>query len=379
MLFLDTAAGAPVHPEVLRALWPYLAEEQGNPSSVHTTGRRAREAVEWARATVAAALEARPADLVFTSGGTEANNLAIKGIALARPRGGHIITTAVEHPSVLESCRYLERFHGFRTTLVPVDAVGRVDPATVALALRESPEATLVSVGLANNEVGTVQPVAAISALARAAGVPCHTDAVQAFGAIPVSVRELGVDALSLSGHKLGAPQGVGVLVVRRGLHSEPLIHGGGQEGGARSGTQNVAGIVGLGAAVQRATPTLAERAALLAARRDAFIADVRQRLPDARLTGDPVNRLPGHTSWCFPGVSGESVLVGLDAAGIECSSGSACAAGRTDPSPVLRAMGVPAELASSAVRLTWNESVGEADLARVVEALVKILGFSLR
>ena len=369
MADLDAAATTPLHPEALRAMWPFLTEESGNPSSVHQAGHRARSAVEDARRRVAAGLGARPADVVFTAGGTEAANLAIRGLALANPRGRHLVTVPTEHPAVLETIAALGRLHGFEITVLPVSDTGLVDPAAVADALR--PDSTLVSVALGNNEIGTVQPVAEIAAAARSVGALSHSDAVQALGQVPVDFAALGVDALTCSAHKLSGPKGVGAALIRRQLPREPLIYGGGQERGSRSGTENVAGIVGFAAAVGRVLPERAAQREALRASRDRLIARVAEAWPDARLTGDPEQRLPGHVSWVFPGVSGESILVALDAAGISASSGSACAAGHDEPSPALLALGIEPSLAQTALRLSFHEPLDADTEDRVLDTLL--------
>ncbi|NUP60144.1 MAG: cysteine desulfurase [Pseudarthrobacter sp.] len=383
MIFLDAAATTPVRREVLDAMWPYLTGEFGNPSSHHALGNAAATALAEARASVAAVLHCRPGEVVFTSGGTEADNLAVKGIALARraarPELDRVVISAVEHPAVEESARYLERFHGFAVDVVPVDATGRVTPQALAEVLR--PETALVSVMYANNEVGTVQPIAALADLAHSHGIPFHTDAVQAAGWLPLDVRALGVDAMSISGHKLGAPKGCGLLYVRSRTRLEPLVHGGGQERGRRSGTENVAGAVGMATALVLAQGRQQDQQGWVAALRDGFIAAVLSEVPDAVLTGHPTERLPSVASFCFPGTSGEAVLLELERQGIVCSSGSACAAGSDAPSPVLTALGIPAGIAQTAVRFSFDASVTRDDLqaaaaaVRTAVAGVKALG----
>jgi cysteine desulfurase len=357
MLYLDNAATTPVRPEVLEAMMPYLTRWYGNPSSHHTVGEAAADALADARTRVARVLGLRSGDVVFTSGGTEANNLAIKGIAIAAAqrrddRRAHVVTTPIEHESVLESVAYLERVHGYAVTRVPVDAHGRVDPDAVAESLRD--DTALVSLGYANNEVGTVQDAAAIAALLRDRRVPLHLDAVQAAGWLPLSADELGYCAISLAGHKLGAPKGTGVLGVRGRIPLEPLLHGGGQERGRRSGTEDVAGAVGLATALELAESDRVAASARVSALRDRFIARVLDGIPSARLTGDPVHRLPGTASFTFAGTSGEAVLLELERRGVVSSSGSACAAGSDEPSHVLVAMGVPPDVARTAVRFTF-------------------------
>lgn len=353
MLYLDHAAGGPVRREVLEAMAPFLTGRFGNPSSVHTVGEDVAGALEDARRRTATVLGMRAGDIVFTSGGTEANNLAIAGIALgARGRTpGHIVATAVEHDSVLAVCRHLERIHGYEVDVLPVDAAGRVTPDAVARAVRD--DTAVVSVGYANNEVGTVQDVAEI---ARALpSVPLHVDAVQAAGWLPLSGT--GASALSIAGHKIGAPQGIGVLGVRGRLPLEPVLHGGGQERGRRSGTQNVAGAVGLAVALELAERERHDAVARATAARDAFTARVLDTVSGARVTGDPDRRLPGLASFTFAATSGEAVLLELERRGIVTSSGSACAAGSDEPSHVLTAMGMHPDDARTAVRFSFDRA----------------------
>jgi cysteine desulfurase len=361
MLYLDNAATAPVRPEVLDAMMPFLTRRFGNPSSHHTVGEDAASALADARARVASVLGFRTGDVIFTSGGTEADNLAVKGIALGRAqqRGARrVVTSPIEHESILGSADYLRRLHGFDIDLVAADSVGRVAPDAVAAVLRD--DTALVSIGYANNEVGTVQDVPAIAAVARERGVPIHVDAVQAAGWLPLSAAVLGADAVSLAGHKLGAPKGTGVLAVRGRIPLEPLLHGGGQERGRRSGTEDVAGAVGLATALELAEAGRAEASTRVSALRDRFIARVLAEVPTAALTGDPVYRLPGTASFTFAGTSGEAVLLELERRGIVSSSGSACAAGSDEPSHVLVAMGVDPDLARTAVRFTFPTSLAE-------------------
>ena len=372
MIYLDAAGTTPVRREVLEAMWPYLTGDFGNPSSHHELGERARDGLEAARADVARVLGCRPGEVTFTSGGTEADNLAVKGIALARraadPRRTRIAVGAIEHPAVLESARSLARLHGFVVDVVPVDAAGRVSPE--ALAAVVGPETAVASVMYANNEVGTIQPIAELAAAARAAKVPFHTDAVQAAGVLPLDVRSLGVDALSISGHKLGAPKGTGALYVAGRVSIEPLVDGGGQERGARSGTENVAGAIALATALRLAESERPTAAPRLAELRRGFVQRVLELVPEALLTGDDVHRLPGSASFCFPRVSGESILLELERRGIICSSGSACAAGSSDPSHVLLALGIDPETAQTAVRFTLPATVTAEDLDAAARAL---------
>lgn len=373
MIFLDAAATTPVRREVLEAMWPYLTGDFGNPSSHHSLGESAATALAGARTASARALNCRPAEITFTSGGTEADNLAVKGIALARQAADHalnrVVISAVEHPAVEESARYLERFHGFAVDIVPVDGFGQVTTAALAAALR--PETALVSVMYANNEVGTVQQIRELAALSRERGIPFHTDAVQAAGWLPLDTKILGVDAMSISGHKLGAPKGNGALYVRSRTRIEPLLHGGGQERGRRSGTENVAGAVALATALALVRPGREHVAAL----RDDFIREVLSGVPGAQLTGHPAERLPSVASFCFPGTSGESVLLELERQGVVCSSGSACAAGSDAASPVLLAMGVPADVARTAVRFSFDASVTAAELHEAAAAVRNAVG----
>lgn len=368
MLYLDNAATTPVRREVLEAMWPYLTGEFGNPSSVHTVGERAAIALADARARVAAVLGVRASDIVFTSGGTEADNLALKGIALGNPRGRHLVTTAIEHEAVLESVDYLRRLHGFEVSFVPLSADGTVAPEALASVLRD--DTTLISVMYANNEIGTVQFIPALSALARERGIPFHTDAVQAAGWLDLSIPALGVDALSLSGHKIGAPKGIGVAFLRGRLPIEPLLSGGGQERARRSGTENVAFAVGLATALELAESERADATPRVAALRTDFLTRVCNLVPSAIVTGHPSRRLPGHASFCFPGTSGEAVLLELERRGVISSSGSACAAGSDEPSHVLTALGVPAEIAQTAVRFTFPAGITAEELESVANAV---------
>ena len=376
MLYLDNAATTPVRPEVLEAMMPYLTRWYGNASSHHTVGEAAADALADARARVARVLGLRAGDVVFTSGGTEANNLAIKGIAIAAAqrrddRRAHVVTTPIEHESVLESVDYLERVHGVTATRVTVDDHARVSTDAVAESLRD--DTVLVSIGYANNEVGTVQDAAGLAAVARERRVPLHLDAVQAAGWLTLSADELGYDAISLAGHKLGAPKGTGALGVRGRIPLEPLMHGGGQERGRRSGTEDVAGAVGFATALELAEAERVEASARVSAIRDRFIARVLERIPSARLTGDPVHRLAGTASFTFAGTSGEAVLLELERRGVVSSSGSACAAGSDEPSHVLLAMGIAPEVAQTAVRFTfprWLNAPLDA-VADAVEASV--------
>ena len=376
MLYLDSAATTPVRRDVLEAMMPYLTSEFGNASSHHTVGERAAAALADARTRVAALLGMRRGDVIFTSGGTEAYNLAVKGIAIAAAlqRGArHVVTTPIEHEAILESARYLSRVHGFAVELLPVGPTGRVDPGAVRAALRD--DTAIVSVGYANNEIGTVQDVAGIAAVTAAAGVPLHLDAVQAAGWLPLAGT--GADAIAIAGHKIGAPKGTGVLAVRGRIPLEPLLHGGGQERGRRSGTEDVAGAVGFATALELAEAERADAAARVGAIRDAFEAHVLRLVPSARATGDPQHRLPGTASFVFPGTSGEAILLELERRGVVSSSGSACAAGSDEPSHVLVAIGVDPAVAQTAVRFTLPRSLDTslAPVARAVAEAVATVG----
>ena len=364
-IYADHAATTRLSQRALEAMMPYFQSDFGNPSSLYDFGQQAKMNLDAARAKVAACLNAKPEEIVFTSGGTEADNWALKGVAELRgKKGKHIITSAIEHHAVLYTAQYLEK-QGFEVTYLPVDSLGRVDPAAVKAAIR--PDTILISIMAANNEIGTIEPIAEIGAIAREAGVLFHTDAVQAVGHIPVDVEAWNCDLLSLSGHKFHGPRGIGVLYVRKPLRLPPLIHGGGQERGRRSGTENVAGAVGLAAALQEAVDGMQARNQKLSAQRDRLIEGL-TKLPCSRLTGDPVNRLPGTASFVFEGAEGEALLLHLDAKGICASSGSACSSASLDPSHVLLAIGLPHEVAHGSLRL----SLGEENTDEEIDYLLK-------
>jgi cysteine desulfurase len=377
MLYLDHAATSPILPEVLEAMRPYLTSVFGNPSSHHTAGEAASRALENARARVARALGMRTGDVVFTAGGTEANNLAVKGIvlaALARDRR-HLVVSPIEHESIRESAGYLRRFHDVEVSFVTVDGVGRITPDALREVVRS--DTALVSIGHANNEIGTVQDAAGLARVAREAGVPLHLDAVQSAGWLPL--RNLGADAVSIAGHKLGAPKGIGALAVRGRVPLEPLLHGGGQERGRRSGTENVAGAVALATALDLAESERARTAERVAAATARFIAAVLAAIPQATLTGDPDHRLPATASFTFAGSSGESVLLELERRGVISSSGSACAADSDEPSPVLLACGVDPVVAQTSVRFTFGreplpDDAPERLAERVAESVRAVL-----
>lgn len=379
-LYLDSAASTAVRAEVLQAMLPYFTSLYANPSGHHAGGFRASEAIEAARATVADVLGALKEEVVFTSGGTESINAALKGVAFAQRDSGaghHIVTTQIEHHAVLHSAQYLERF-GFEVDYVPVDGTGWVDPLDVLAAVR--PDTVLVSVMYANNEVGTLQPLPAIaSALRERASelgrrIPLHTDAVQAANALPLHVDDLGVDLLSLSGHKFGGPKGTGVLYIRRDVPFLEQLSGGGQERQRRSGTENTPGIVGLATALelaQREREAFAKRTSML---RDRLLEGIRRGLPDARLNGHATARLPNNVHVCIPGVEGEAVVTALDRMGVACSAGAACTSATWEPSHVLLAMNVPIDLAIGSVRLSTWPTLTEDDIDYVVEALPAVV-----
>jgi cysteine desulfurase len=370
-IYLDFNATTPVLPEVAAAMLPYLCEEYGNASSIHRWGQRARAAVEQARESVALLIGARPSEVVFTSGGTESDNLAIFGVAPASGRERHAITTAIEHHAVLNTCEALER-DGVAVTFVPVGRSGIVDPTAVADALR--PETTLISVMLANNETGAIQPISEIARIGREHGVLVHTDAVQAAGKIPIDVRALGVDLLSISGHKIYAPKGVGALWVRKGVRIRPQIYGGRHERERRAGTENVPGIVAMGAAAEIARRELAAESARIARLRDRLECFMIERVPDVFVNGDPAHRVPNTTNLTFDGIEGEALVIALDLQGISCSTGAACSSGAIEPSHVLTAMGLRAELARATLRISLGKQNSEADVNRVLELLPPVV-----
>lgn len=368
-IYLDYNATTPVDPAVVAAMRPYLEQQFGNPSSGHVYGQATKAAVEQARAQVAMLLGAAPEEIVFTGSGSESDNYALKGVAFARHaqgKGNHLITSQVEHPAVLATCRYLEERHGFRVTYLPVDAHGMVDPAAVEAAI--TPETILISIMHANNEVGTLEPIAEIARLARSRGITLHSDAAQSVGKVPVRVDDLGVDLLTVVGHKLYAPKGIGALYVRRGTILDPLIHGGGHESGRRSGTENVPYIVALGAACALAQQQLARQAVRWAALRARLLAGIEARVGPVQVNGHPERRLPNTLNICVPGVVGDEVLA--RAAGVAASTGSACHEGLTEPSPVLLAMGVEPALALGALRLTLGRWTTAEEIDAAIETL---------
>ena len=371
-IYMDYAATTPTDKRVVAAMLPYFEEVFGNPSSLHAFGQEAGAAVEGARARIASFLGATPPEIVFTSGGTESDNFAIKGVAYAnRKRGDHIITSSIEHRAVLETCRFLE-VEGFRVTYLPVNGEGLVDPAAVAGAITD--RTVLVSIMHANNEIGTIQPIAEIGKLVREREIYFHTDAVQTFGHLPLKPAELNVDLLSASAHKLYGPKGAGMLYIRKGTRVVPFMNGGEQEGGRRASTLNVPGIVGFGKAVELAGGELAEETARLTALRDRFIRGLADRVEGIRLNGHPVLRLPNSVSISVPHVEGEGMLLSLDMMGIACSTGSACSSAGVEASHVLTAIGQPPELAHGSLRFSLGRSTKESDIDAVLETLPPIV-----
>jgi len=371
-IYLDHAATTPVHPKVLEAMLPYFTERYGNPSSIYSIAREARRGLDEARDTVAGILGARATEVIFTGGGSEADNLAIKGVAYAqRKKGNHMITSAIEHHAVLHTCEFLEKHFGFEVTYLPVDRYGIVDLEALERAIR--PTTVLVTIMMANNEVGTVEPIQEISRIVKPRGIPFHTDAVQAVGSLDVNVDRLGVDMLSMSAHKFYGPKGVGALYVRRGTPLVPLIQGGGQERQRRAGTENVPGIVGLAEALKLSYDELESRNEHVRRLRDKLIAGV-TRIPRSFLTGHPVQRLPNSASFCFEFVEGESILLSLDMLGVGASSGSACTSGSLEPSHVLSAMGIPVEVAHGSLRLSTGIDNTEEQMDFVIDHLPAIV-----
>ena len=371
-VYFDHNATTPLPPEVLEAMTPYLTEEFGNASSIHSVGQRARAGVENARAQVAALLGARDKEIIFTSGGTEADNMAIRGVvgASERPRR-HVVTSAIEHHAVLNTCQALEA-EGVAVTYVGVGRDGIIDPEDVRRAL--TPDTVLITIMHANNELGTVQPIAEIARIARERKIPFHTDAVQSVGKIPVNVAELGVDLLSLSAHKLYGPKGVGALFIRRNLRLQPLMFGGHHERDRRPGTENVAGIVGLGAAAELALAHLAEESKRLAALRDSLEHRLLSAIPHCGLNGDPARRTPNTTNLHFDFIEGEPLVIALDLKGVAVSTGAACSSGAVEPSHVLTAIGLPPERARASLRFSLGRASAPADVDYVCQVLPAVV-----
>jgi cysteine desulfurase len=374
MPYLDHAATTPMLEEVISAMSSAMAEV-GNPSSLHAAGRKARRVVEEARERFAAAVDARPSEVIFTGGGTESDNLAVKGIYLARraadPARRRVIVSSVEHHAVLDAAQWLADHEGADVVLLPVDEHGRVQPDSLEIAIAQDPSSVaLVSVMWANNEVGTVQPIPALVEIAHRFDIPIHTDAVQAFGTLPVSFAESGADAMTLTGHKIGGPYGVGALLLKREVACTPLMHGGGQEREVRSGTIDTPGVIGLALAAELSAAGRAETAARLDDLRSELVSGVQALVPEAVLNGDPSDRLPGNAHLSFPGCEGDSLLMLLDARGIECSTGSACSAGIAQPSHVLIAMGADVQRARGSLRFSFGHTSTREDVQAVIEAI---------
>jgi len=371
-IYADNAATTQVSEEVLSAMLPYFRTAYGNASSIYKLGRDAQRDVEAAREKVAAALGAKPSEIFFTSCGSESDNWAIKGTAEAMAKRGkkHIITSVFEHHAVLHTCEYLEK-HGYEVTYIPVNDKGLIDPEDIRKAIRE--DTALVTIMFANNEIGTIQPIAEIAAICRENKVLFHTDAVQAVGHVDIDVNAMGIDMLSLSGHKIHAQKGIGALYIRRGINLPNLIHGGGQERGKRAGTENVPAIVGLGVAIEAATRNIAEKNAAIVPRRNRLIDGI-LKIPRTRLNGDRDKRLPGNLNISIEGIEGESLLLMLDMNGICASSGSACTSGSLDPSHVLLSIGLKHEIAHGSLRLSIEDDVTDEDVDYILEVLPGIV-----
>ncbi len=371
-VYLDHSATTPVRTEVLEAMLPYLKDTFGNPSSIHMSGQKARKAIEDARSQVAQLIGADRKEVFFTSGGTESDNMAIKGTAMANEaKGKHIITSPIEHPAIINPCHYLEK-QGFKITYLSVDKYGLVNPQDVKDAIK--PDTILVSIMLANNEIGTIQPIAEIGKIVRKKGIPFHTDAVQAMGKIPVNVNKLNVDLLTISAHKIYGPKGIGALYIRKGTKVTPLMHGGHHEYMRRAGTENVAGIVGLAKALELACTEMPEVSSKLKELRDRLENGLKQRIKDVQVNGHPEKRLSNMLNMIFKFVEGESMLLALDMKGIAVSTGSACSSGSLEPSHVLTAIGVPHEIAQGSLRFSLGRMNTEKDIDYVIETLPEIV-----
>lgn len=372
IVYMDHSATTYVKKEVLDEMVPYFTQHFGNPSSIYGIARDSKKAIDTARAQVAKALGAETDEIYFTSGGSESDNWAIKGVAYAnRKRGNHIITTKIEHHAVLHTCQFLEK-EGFSVTYLPVDKYGSVDPAELEKAITD--KTILISIMYANNEIGTIEPVAELAAIAKKHNIYFHTDAVQAIGNVPINVREQNIDLLSLSAHKFYGPKGVGALYIKKGVRIENLIHGGGQERKRRAGTENIAGIVGCGKAIELVTADIKGHNARIKAMRDRLIKGVLEKIPHAHLNGHPEKRLPGNFNVSFEFIEGESMLLWLDDEGICASTGSACTSGSLEPSHVLLATGLPVEISHGSLRLTLGDANTEADVDFVLEVLPKVV-----
>ncbi len=371
-IYFDHAATTPTRPEVVEAMLPYFNAKFGNPSSIYSLGRDSKKAIEEAREAVAKAIGAQSREIFFTGSGTEADNWAIKGVAYAnRQKGKHIITTAIEHHAVLHTCQYLES-DGFEVTYLPVDSDGLVSAEQVNAAIR--PDTILITIMFANNEIGTIQPIAEIGKIAKEKGVTFHTDAVQAMGNIPINVGDMNIDLLSMSSHKFYGPKGIGALYIRKGVKITSFLHGGAQERGRRASTENVAAIVGLAKALEIATDNMETYNKKLIALRDRTIKEIEQKIPFIKLNGHREKRLPGNVNFSFEFIEGESLLLMLDMKGIAASSGSACTSGSLDPSHVLLAIGLPHEIAHGSLRITFGEENTDADVDALMEVLPMIV-----
>lgn len=371
-VYLDNAATTKVRPEVVEAMLPYFTEIYGNASAVYDFGQKCKQAMEDARETIAASIGTKAANIYFTAGGSESDNWALKGVAEAYgDKGKHIITTKIEHHAILHTCAYLEQ-QGYEVTYLDVDADGLVSTEALRQAIR--PDTILISVMFANNEIGTIEPIAELGEIAHEHGIIFHTDAVQAYTQVPIDVEKMHIDLLSASGHKLNGPKGIGFLYIRQGLKLKSFIHGGAQERKRRAGTENVPGIVGLGKAVEIAMETMEERTAKESALRDYLIARIEEEIPFAKLNGHRVKRLPNNVNFCFRFIEGESMLIMLDMAGICGSSGSACTSGSLDPSHVLLAIGLPHEIAHGSLRLTLGDENTKEQVDYVVDHLKEIV-----
>ncbi len=371
-IYLDNSATTPLKEEVLDAMLPYLKEHFGNPSSIYTIGQSAKAAVEKAREQVSSALGADSREIFFTGSGTEADNWAIKGIArMKAPKGKHIISSKIEHHAVLHTLQALEK-EGFSVTYLDVDEHGLISLDELKAALR--PDTILITIMTANNEIGTIEPIAEIGKIARENKILFHTDAVQAIGSIDINVKDMNIDLLSLSAHKFGGPKGIGALFVRSGIRPENFIHGGAQERSRRAGTENVASIVGLGKAITLATENIEEKTKKIRAMRDRLIKEIPEKIPYVKLNGHPEARLPGNVNFSFQFIEGESLLLLLDLNGIAASSGSACTSGSLDPSHVLLALGLPHEIAHGSLRLSIGEINTDEDIDTVLDVLPKIV-----
>jgi cysteine desulfurase len=373
-VYLDYSATTPTDPEVLEAMKPYFTEFFGNPSSIYSLASKSRAAIEKARAQVAAALSAQPEEIFFLSSGTEADNWALKGtLEKLRSKGNHIITTQIEHHAILHTAEYLEKVEGAAVTALPVDEEGRVRLEDLKAAVTD--KTILVSVMFANNEVGTIQPIKAIGELCREKGILFHTDAVQAAAQIPIDVNDLNIDMMSLSAHKMYGPKGTGALYLRRGVKLENFVHGGGQEKGRRASTENIAGIVGMGFAIEKMKARQPQEKARLTALRDRLIDGIMKAVPHTKLNGAKgEDRLPNNTNFSFIGIEGETLLLDLDSKGISASTGSACTSGSLDPSHVLMAMGLSHEQAHGSLRMTLGHGVTDEDISYVLDVLPAIV-----